>query len=89
MNNTLRPEDAPGKRLGGLVGVASVCTTDECAEDENDVNWGFIHSSQSCLILFRAVFSWSEYHMKLKFLTKRWLQFDVVQSRYTDSGPHI
>lgn len=67
--HTFRPKDAP-ERLRGLVGVTSMFAADEGEEDENDVNWGFIHSSQSCVILFKAVFSRSECHMKIKFLVK-------------------
>lgn len=63
--NTLRPKLVPGRRpnfvLGGLVGVISACINDVLNE-VGEEDGGFIHWSQSCVILDKAVFSRSEYH---------------------------
>lgn len=63
--NTLRPKDVPGKCpklvLDGLIGVASACVYDGFKE-VGEEDWYFIHWSQSCVILDKAVFSRSEYH---------------------------
>lgn len=68
MHNTLRPKDVPGGWLGGLVGVTSTWVKGAGEEGINDVNWGFNHSSQSCAILVKAVFSRSGYHKKIQSL---------------------
>lgn len=82
MQNTLRPKGVLAERLRGLVGVTSTC---DVGEEENNVDWGFIHSSQSCVILFKAVFSRSESYIRIKSLLRYQFQFKGVPSMNFDT----